>query len=80
MDNLMQAIEQGNIANAKAQAIELDRLRAANADLVAAAQIGLACCIAWGGKCEAKGENILALQSVMHAESIRAAIAKAKVE
>ncbi len=52
-------------------------LIAAAPDLLAAAKIGLACCIAWGGKCEAAGESILALESVKQAERIRAAIAKA---
>lgn len=35
---IMPSIEQGNMANAKAQAVELDRLRAINAELLAALQ------------------------------------------
>ena len=46
-------------------------------DLLEAAKIGLACCLAWGGKCAAQGEKILARESEIQAETIRAAIEKA---
>ena len=59
--------------NAEANA----QLIAAAPDLLSAAKIGLACCIAWGGKCEANGEHILARESVIQADVIRAAIEKA---
>lgn len=56
------------------------RLIAAAPMLLEACKIGLACCIAWGGKCEAKGEMILATESVRQADVIRRAIAQAKGE
>ena len=46
-------------------------------ELLTACKLGLAAMIAWGGKCEANGEHILARESVIQAETIRAAIAKA---
>lgn len=47
-------------------------------ELLEAAKIGLAGVLAWGGKCQAKGEKILAREAEVQAEIIRAAIAGAE--
>lgn len=56
------------------------RLIAAAPELLAAAKDGLACAIAWGGKCEAKGELTLAEEAARIADGIRITIAKATAQ
>lgn len=57
---------------------EVVRLTCQREQLLAACRIGLAWTIACAGRAEAKGESVIALQGAMHAESIRAAIARAE--
>lgn len=70
----------GSRAEMDDESIANARLIAAAPELLNAAKIGLACCVAWGGKCEAAGELILARASVIQAEIISAAIAKAEAK
>lgn len=64
-------------SNVCPSAAAVANLRRNMESLIEAARIGLAACIAWGGKCEARGEMILASESVIQAEKIRSAIARA---
>ena len=77
---LVAIFEAGYQQTREQDAAEVARILNAHGELLEAARIGLACCIAWGGKCEANGEHILARDSVFQSEIIRAAIAKAKGE